>query len=146
MLTPSWHSFPLVEASHYKTLWFTRICPMVNTAVTLQGNRSFQEFHCFCCKVWLDFVKFELDGPLKWVAGRAEELRFKESFDTVIMLNVLEHTQNAYKVINSIYNSLKPNGRFFCFLYWLTCLDNIAHSFRSLYHIRASTQHDASEQ
>ena len=36
--------------------------------------------------------------------------KFHEVFDTVVMLNVLEHVTNAFIILQNIYNSLKPGG------------------------------------
>ncbi|CAF1099229.1 unnamed protein product [Rotaria sordida] len=44
------------------------------------------------------------------VSAGAEQLRFMNSYDTIIMINVLEHVQNSYEILQNIYNALRPNG------------------------------------
>jgi len=40
----------------------------------------------------------------------AEKMNYKNEFDVILCLNVLEHTLNYEKVINNIYMALKPKG------------------------------------
>lgn len=42
----------------------------------------------------------------------AEEFPFVEAFDTVVMLNVIEHAWDAFAVLSSVYAVLKPGGQF----------------------------------
>ena len=35
---------------------------------------------------------------------------FPEVFDTVVMVNVLEHTNNAVSLLRGLYNAIKPGG------------------------------------
>ena len=57
------------------------------------------------------------NGRLKGVpaftyACGAEEFPFLGAFDTVIMLNVIEHAWDAFAVLSSVYAALKPGGQF----------------------------------
>ena len=40
----------------------------------------------------------------------AEKMSYKNEFDTILCLNVLEHILNYEKVINNIHRALKPKG------------------------------------
>jgi len=46
------------------------------------------------------------------VNAGAEDLFIKEAYDTLIIINVLEHVENAFLVMENAYNSLKPGGIF----------------------------------
>ena len=49
--------------------------------------------------------------PTVLIQAPAEYMdKFHEVFDTVVMLNVLEHVTNAFIILQNIYNSLKPGG------------------------------------
>jgi len=43
------------------------------------------------------------------VAG-GEEANWVEEFDTMVMINVLEHTYNAYDILGNLWKALKPGG------------------------------------
>jgi SAM-dependent methyltransferase len=51
-----------------------------------------------------------LDIPTTFVQAPAERLRYCETYDTLVMLNVLEHVVDAYVVLENIYDALKPGG------------------------------------
>lgn len=59
--------------------------------------------------------KFNLDyRNLKFFQGRGEELPFKNnSFDLVILANVLDHVESPEKVLSEIKRVLKSNGIFY---------------------------------
>jgi len=44
------------------------------------------------------------------VNAPGEYLLLREQYDTVVMINVLEHVQNALQILENLYNSLKPGG------------------------------------
>ncbi|GMH76231.1 hypothetical protein TrST_g9492 [Triparma strigata] len=44
---------------------------------------------------------------------------FLEVFDTIMMVNVLEHTNNAISILRGIYNALKPGGMLILNERWL---------------------------
>jgi SAM-dependent methyltransferase len=44
------------------------------------------------------------------LAAGAEAPIFNEVFDTVMMVNVLEHVQNGYAILENLYRMLKPGG------------------------------------
>lgn len=44
------------------------------------------------------------------VAAGAEARLFTEAFDSLMMVNVLEHTQDAFAVLHNVWASLKPGG------------------------------------
>ena len=50
--------------------------------------------------------------PVFTYACGAEEFPFLGAFDTVIMLNVIEHAWDAFAVLSSVYAALKPGGQF----------------------------------
>jgi len=54
-----------------------------------------------------------LDGvPATLMTVGTEELEFYEKFDTVIMINVIEHVWNGFEVLEAVYRALKPGGLF----------------------------------
>ena len=44
------------------------------------------------------------------VQAGAEDLVFPEMFDSLMMINVLEHTRNIFVILHNIYTTLKPGG------------------------------------
>ena len=49
--------------------------------------------------------------PTTILGLKSEEMySFPNTFDTILMINVLEHTQNAYQILQNLYNALKING------------------------------------
>jgi len=48
--------------------------------------------------------------PIQMVPAQAEEHEVEEMYDTVICTNVLEHVQDAWKVLDNLHKSLKPGG------------------------------------
>jgi len=48
--------------------------------------------------------------PVRLLSIGGEELSIIEEMDTVISLNVLDHVQDALKVLQNMYNALKPGG------------------------------------
>ena len=49
--------------------------------------------------------------PTVIVTAPSENMRsYTNEFDTILMINVLEHVQNAYQILQNIYNSLRPGG------------------------------------
>lgn len=49
--------------------------------------------------------------PTTLVQAPAEYMnKFSQQFDTVVMLNVLEHVTNAFTILSNIHNALRPNG------------------------------------
>ena len=50
------------------------------------------------------------DTPTYVVAAGAEARLFTEAFDSLLIVNVLEHTQNAFAVLHNVWASLKPGG------------------------------------
>lgn len=41
---------------------------------------------------------------------QAEAINVREAFDTIVLMNVLEHCQDAPAIFNNVYNALKPGG------------------------------------
>merc|ERR1711968_424551 len=51
------------------------------------------------------------EGKTTVIASGAENLDvFVESFDTLMMVNVLEHVQNGIRSLRNVWNALKPGG------------------------------------
>ncbi|UJR13233.1 hypothetical protein I4U23_000255 [Adineta vaga] len=49
--------------------------------------------------------------PTTIVSAPSEEMNiYINAFDTILIINVLEHVQNAFQILQNIYNSLRPNG------------------------------------
>ena len=49
--------------------------------------------------------------PTTIIALKSEEMySYTNTFDTILMINVLEHAQNAYQILQNLYNALKMNG------------------------------------
>lgn len=51
-----------------------------------------------------------LGFPTQFVASGGEELFFRGEYDTVIMMNVLEHCRDALKVLENMHTAVKPGG------------------------------------
>lgn len=49
---------------------------------------------------------------VKLVDGTTETMNMPEYFDTVLVMNVIEHVLDAFDFLESTYNSLKPGGLF----------------------------------
>jgi 2-polyprenyl-3-methyl-5-hydroxy-6-metoxy-1,4-benzoquinol methylase len=47
---------------------------------------------------------------ISFLVSGAETLMVGEIFDTVIMINTIEHVQNALLVLRNVYNAIKPGG------------------------------------
>ncbi|MFC1979979.1 class I SAM-dependent methyltransferase [Chloroflexota bacterium] len=63
----------------------------------------------------MDFYLSSFDMPkdVKWVAGRGEDIPFKDCFfDTVITTNCIEHVKNPDRVLSEINRILKENQGF----------------------------------
>ncbi|CAF0945751.1 unnamed protein product [Adineta ricciae] len=49
--------------------------------------------------------------PTTIVSAPSEDMNiYLNAFDTILMINVLEHVQNAFQILQNLYNSLRPNG------------------------------------
>ena len=48
--------------------------------------------------------------PALIVQAGGEDVDFHQSFDTVVMMNVLEHCVNAIHVLQNMHNAVKPGG------------------------------------
>jgi len=48
--------------------------------------------------------------PVNIVPLGAELLNATEAYDTIIMINVLEHVQNIYTILENVHRALKPGG------------------------------------
>lgn len=44
------------------------------------------------------------------VAKGAEELDRRHEFDTIVLINVLEHVRDVYKILQAVWDALKPGG------------------------------------
>ena len=61
------------------------------------------------------------EGKTVVIQGGGEHLDiFHESFDTVMMVNVLQHVVNAIMLLRNVYNSLKPGGLLIFSDCWMT--------------------------
>lgn len=47
---------------------------------------------------------------LSFGGEKLEDEKYKDAFDTILAVNVIEHVWDAYKFLNNIYNSLKQGG------------------------------------
>lgn len=47
---------------------------------------------------------------VNFLVGRAEDFVQSEAYDTVIMINTIEHCQNGAEVLHNLYHSIKPGG------------------------------------
>jgi len=48
--------------------------------------------------------------PVTFIVGGAEAMPMGEMFDTVIMINGIEHVQDAITVLHNLYHAIKPGG------------------------------------
>lgn len=48
--------------------------------------------------------------PVEVVSKGAEHINASAVYDTVVMINVLEHVQNMYQLLNKLHQALKPGG------------------------------------
>ena len=53
-----------------------------------------------------------LGHPVTLIMAGGEELRMGSRYDTVIMINGIEHCQDAIRVLRNVYDALKPGGLF----------------------------------
>jgi SAM-dependent methyltransferase len=76
------------------------------------------------------------DGKTVVVNAGGEHLDlFSEVFDTIMMINVLEHTNNAVSILRGLYNALKPGGLLIMNeRWWETHNPHGALGLDSLYH------------
>jgi SAM-dependent methyltransferase len=51
-----------------------------------------------------------LGHRVNFLVGRGEDFILGEAFDTVIMVNGIEHVQDAVRVLRNLYMSIKPGG------------------------------------
>jgi SAM-dependent methyltransferase len=84
--------------------------------VTLEigGSRSNRELYRF--KNTTSYLAMDLSGPDLDIAGDAHDPNVveKESMDTILLFNVLEHCERPWVVADNIYQWLKPQGQVFC--------------------------------
>ena len=53
----------------------------------------------------------ELDGKVVVISAGGEHLDlFRSTFDTIMMVNVLEHVLNGVRILRELFNALKPGG------------------------------------
>ena len=53
----------------------------------------------------------KLDGKVVVISAGGEHLDlFKSTFDTIMMVNVLEHVLNGVRILRELFNALKPGG------------------------------------
>ena len=51
------------------------------------------------------------EGRTLIINAGAERLDvFDQAFDTLMMINVIEHVENGIRILRNIYNALKPGG------------------------------------
>jgi SAM-dependent methyltransferase len=48
--------------------------------------------------------------PTRFIAAGGEDLHLRDVFDTVIMINVLEHCHDALRVLRTLHESVRPAG------------------------------------
>lgn len=58
----------------------------------------------------LMFAKWNA-GPVQVLRRSAEEISETNVYDTVLLLDVLEHTENDRRVLHNIFQSIKPGGQ-----------------------------------
>jgi SAM-dependent methyltransferase len=51
-----------------------------------------------------------LGYPTQFIAAGGEDLFLRSQYDTVIMMNVLEHCRDALSVLENLHHAVKPNG------------------------------------
>jgi hypothetical protein len=59
------------------------------------------------------YIKHYKKNKIEFIKNFYEDVNFKEKFDTIIALSVLEHTKNLFKFLKQIKKNLKKNGNFF---------------------------------
>jgi SAM-dependent methyltransferase len=64
--------------------------------------------------------------PIKIGGEELDKYITREDFDEVWLYNVLQHTQDPYKIFKNAYDALKPGGTF-RFLDWVDTPTNTAH-------------------
>eukprot|EP00041_Stephanoeca_diplocostata_P009768 m.152354 g.152354 ORF g.152354 m.152354 type:complete len:710 (+) comp17891_c0_seq2:509-2638(+) len=48
--------------------------------------------------------------PTRLFASGGEAARFEQNYDTIVMINVIEHCYDAYKIFANLHGSLRPGG------------------------------------
>ncbi len=78
--------------------------------VGMDNKNSYLEWK----KVKLEWKKVKSDSSinLKFQKREATNLKFKEKFDAVFSHHVIHHIKTPKEVISSVWNALKPGGRF----------------------------------
>ena len=76
--------------------------------------------------------------PTTIITGRSEDMdMLVGKFDTVLMVNVLEHVQNAYKILQNIYNALRVDGLLiFAERWWDDFVEDRKSPYEELHPIR----------
>ena len=76
------------------------------------------------------------EGRVVIINAGAEHLDLMQhSFDTVMVINVLEHVQNAIKILRNVYNALKPGGLLIFSERWWNSYSPVARmDLDTLYH------------
>ena len=106
-----------VSQCTYKQGWL--LSPDIPTYFVSAGAEVplFDEVRARCTALWCGAHRFEARrAPPRGAAGTTSLCgahRFvltAQAFDTVIMINVLEHTLNGYDVLENLYRALKPGG------------------------------------
>jgi len=84
----------------------------VNNEKILELGSGKSEF--YSVKKYFDasnqFIQSDINPIYKRKIIDATKMNFKNEFDIVLCLNVLEHVFDYQKAINNIYNALKPSG------------------------------------
>ena len=73
--------------------------------------RSYLQKTVHCTYKSGTFLKKYTGDTLTLISAGAEDINFfHDTFDTVMMQNVLEHVTNGLTVLQNLYNAIKPGG------------------------------------
>jgi SAM-dependent methyltransferase len=94
---PFAQTLPLLRMAEARTRSITLVDPLMSNYVLMPRCR---------------FKMGSLDShPVQLVQSGGEDLDFDGTFDTVIMMNVLEHCLHGLRVLQNMHDALKPGGR-----------------------------------
>ena len=87
---------PLLRMAEARTRSITLVDPLMSKYVRMPRCR---------------FRSGTLDGhQVQLIESGGEDLDFEAAFDTVIMMNVLEHCRHGLRVLQNMHDALKPGG------------------------------------
>ena len=80
----------------------------------LGSGKKYRGKYCYSVKQFFDnsneFIQSDIVQEYGHKIIDATQMNYKNEFDIILCINVLEHVFNFHRAIINIYNALKPNG------------------------------------